>query len=339
MVNKLVDFKNKTIELKEISNIYNVKEHDDIVKLVNSLIDNEIIKPIKSADKTAMIPRIPKKYKIIFKKEEKNLKDELIYKIHPLLSIDFYKNNIELYKKHKDVVLKLNEYLKNNYDLLNIPVSINERSYEIFNDEKFLKDNTLAVEILKNLNFSIEKLNVYRTPEPLCKNPKNKKVLIIENKDTFFTIKRILLENENFEIMGEKIGCVIYGEGKKIHSSILDIENSLRYQNVHDLEFLYWGDIDKEGFWIYSKLIKIIPGYKISLFKNAYYEMIKKSKEIGFRKGKVQSKQYKDVLLEFDKPNREYIEDIIDKGFYIPQEILSFRTIFKEYPCIDKSQK
>lgn len=336
MKNRLSDFKKKFISLEEISSIYKKNDYTEIVELINTLIEMDIITPVKSSTKTAMLPRIYKKYKITKDEyKDETLENELKYNIIPLLSISFYKNNIKLYKKHREYILKLSDYLKEHRDLLDTPISINERSYEIFQKEKFLKDDALAHEIFKNLDYPMENLNFYRTPEPffyyMCKEPINKKVLIVENKDTFYTIKRILLEDEERTILGEKIGCVIYGEGKKILSSIFETENCLTYQPTSSLEFIYWGDIDKEGFWIYSKLKETVPGYKISLFNRAYSEMILKSKQNELRMGKKQTKEYKGVILELNPNEREYVQEIIEQGLYIPQEIITFRDIAKNH--------
>ncbi len=56
--------------------------------------------------------------------------------------------------------------MNNHYRELDTPASINERSYQIFGEEKFLKENPLSTAILKNTGIDIEVLNIYNTPEP-----------------------------------------------------------------------------------------------------------------------------------------------------------------------------
>lgn len=63
----------------------------------------------------------------------------------------------------------------------------------------------------------MEALNVYRTTEPLSyythtrNTPQN--ILILENKDPFFSMRNYLL-NGHTEIFGAEIGTLIYGAGK-----------------------------------------------------------------------------------------------------------------------------
>ena len=128
--------------------------------------------------------------------------------------------------------------------------------------------------LLNNLGLSLEKLNIYNTPEPFFYYINDKSInniLIIENKDTWFTIRRILKENPR-KIFGYDIGLLIYGEGKKIISSIEFLkEKELSF--LHDPNIKYWGDIDYEGINIYYLLNDKI---KVDVFTKAYEEMLAK---------------------------------------------------------------
>ncbi|MGB5000816.1 MAG: hypothetical protein WBO90_17150, partial [Blautia wexlerae] len=66
--------------------------------------------------------------------------------------------------------------------------------------------------ILKRCGLNVEALNVYRTTEPLSyythtrNTPQN--ILILENKDPFFSMRNYLL-NGHTEIFGAEIGTLI----------------------------------------------------------------------------------------------------------------------------------
>ena len=217
----------------------------------------------------------------------------------------------------------------NKSECLKYKVSVNERSYEIFTDEKFLSSDE-GKKILSNLNIDLYKfLNVYKTPEPFCyislsnKTPQN--ILIVENKDTFVSLMKLLNEGIN-NILTKEFTTIIYGEGYKIHSSFDYIyeDVTLRFLTNKNNKFLYWGDIDKEGFAIYSLFKDKNVNLNISLFKEAYQSMIEKSNEfeLGFMKKK-QTKEYREVLHELPGETQVFINNILDFNKYIPQEILN----------------
>ena len=136
-------------------------------------------------------------------------------------------------------MLELNQYLKNKKKTLQFKVSVNERSFEIWGDEKFIKGGNenrgknknegrgQGKRILKNLGIELSDLNVYETPEPFVSYiydrtaPQN--VLIIENKDTFYTVRKYMQETGKNEILGEKFGTLIFGSGKKVIASFLSL--------------------------------------------------------------------------------------------------------------------
>ena len=69
--------------------------------------------------------------------------------------------------------------------------------------------------------------NIYETTEPLAYYSRTRNIpqnlLILENKDTFFSMRRHLLEG-NEEILGIKIDTLIYGAGKGIFRSFEDFD-------------------------------------------------------------------------------------------------------------------
>ncbi|AMN31212.1 Wadjet anti-phage system protein JetD domain-containing protein [Clostridium perfringens] len=325
----LSDFKRKTISLDELKDLSQKYEHKEIVELVEKLISSNKIIPIKSSGKTVNIPNIYKKYRIV---KEANFDEDLLKEISTFyfsLSTEYYRKNLKVYIKHREHVKKINDYLINKSECLKYKVSVNERSYEIFTDEKFLSSDE-GKKILSNLNIDLYKfLNVYKTPEPFCyislsnKTPQN--ILIVENKDTFVSLMKLLNEGIN-NILTKEFTTIIYGEGYKIHSSFDYIyeDVTLRFLTNKNNKFLYWGDIDKEGFAIYSLFKDKNVNLNISLFKEAYQSMIEKSNEfeLGFMKKK-QTKEYREVLHELPGETQVFINNILDFNKYIPQEILN----------------
>lgn len=333
----LRSFKKKTITIDELKLLYKIYEHKDIVEFIDKLIKEGKLEAVKSSDKTPNYPQIHKKYRIIKEKEDNSEYISELNKLYFILSPSFYKKNIDLYKKHREYIKILNNYLINNNKKLDTQISVNERSYEIFTDEKFLMSD-LGKEIATHLNLNIYKtLNVYPTPEPFCyysisnKTPQN--ILIVENKDTYITIMKSFMSG-NSKLLGVDISTVIYGEGYKIKSSFDYIYEDLtiNYLNHKDNQILYWGDIDREGFIIYEVFKNKYNYLNIKLFNEAYDLMVTKSKNLNLSKIKNNQKQnYKKSLEELNNILKEDICLIIDNGNYIPQEILTSLNLGGQY--------
>ncbi|HBG3578267.1 TPA: hypothetical protein KQB79_002108, partial [Clostridioides difficile] len=306
--------------------------------IIKKLINDNKIKPIKTSDLTPQHEQLYTKYRIIKQEteEDKKILEEINYKICDKLSIDYYRKNLVHYKNNRVAIMDLNSYLIKKSDNLSKKISINERSYEIFKDEKFISSK-VGKEVLKNLKIDLIKdLNVYKTPEPFIYLSINRispqKILIIENKDTYITITKMLLEGK--EILKNKIDTVIYGEGKKIINSIKGLKEdiTIEYLTNKENEFLYWGDIDKTGLSIYTSLKDTNEINNIRLFEVAYEHMIDKTKENTLRNiPKNQKDNFECGLENINNLNlKESIKNILVQGKYIPQEALN-RFDLEEY--------
>ena len=258
---------------------------------------------------------------------------ELNYTFHPKINVDFYRRNLEEYIKDRENLIKFNDYLLNKSHLLEYRISVNERSYEIFQQEKLISKSTV---LFKRIGWDLSLLNVYATPEPFISQSVNRmpeqKVLIIENKDTYITVSNLL--NKGYKIFGEKVSTIIYGEGRKIESSFQELpkDTTLDFLMDNRNEFYYWGDIDKTGIKILYNLRKKTEWTEIKPFEPAYKKMINLSKEITLTKSpKEQVDEYEAGLNTItDTELRSDIREVIEDGKYIPQEIIRFYDMIEE---------
>jgi hypothetical protein len=326
---KIFIFAKKTITYEELSQLYINLSYDELVKKVNELIsDNILVAKIKSGT-NGRNPILYKKYGVELPKEDYSEIVDEIKRLNAFLSINYYLNKPKEYKKDREYILKLNDYVIYHYDRFLVPMSINERSFDIWGEEKFLRRSPT---ILSNLGLNYNKLNVYNTPEPFFSETINiysNNVLIIENKDTWFTLRKILME-ENKNILGLDIGLLIYGEGKKIISSI-EYLNHKDFSFLNNPTILYWGDIDYEGINIIYSLSKKV---ELKLFTNAYSEMLRKTKDIKSLKDmsndQVKTKDLEQFLSSFNANDRNKITEILESNKYIPQEILNYKILMEE---------
>ena len=322
----------KKITLDEIARLYKLDDYLSLVSFIMDIIEAGFIEPIRISGTNGKTPALYNRYRVIYPEvDNKKYENELIFHLHSSLRIDYYIKNINKYKEDRGYILQLSNYISNNKELLDESLSINERSFEIWSREKFLQKEG-GYRILKNLGISPHDLNIYETTEPLSyyshhKNtPQN--VLIIENKDTFYSMRRHLIKG-NETILGLPIGTLIYGKGKGIFKSFKDFIFCVEpYLSEKSNQIIYLGDLDYEGILIYEGLAHIfMKQISIKPFTEAYIYMLKKAKEIILPEMK--EKQNKNIgnyfLNSFNDSERIEILEILGNNKYIPQEILSNR--------------
>ncbi|MDD4583373.1 MAG: DUF2220 family protein, partial [Eubacteriales bacterium] len=211
-------------------------------------------------------------------------------------------------------------------------VTVNERAYELFGDEKFFKgegkERSPGETILKRLGVSYLDIGCQETLEPFFSFQKknfnalnSRKIYIIENKDTFWSFKRVIMDS----IPTFKTDMLIYGEGRKIISSF-KFMNEYYVEPERD-QFHYFGDLDAEGINIYCELLDQYPQYKIFPFYEGYQAVL----EIGSGKApvktpkrqKISKKNIGRFLNGFDSHVAKELKILLEEGYYIPQEALS----------------
>ncbi|HBC96730.1 MAG TPA: hypothetical protein DC034_08060 [Clostridium sp.] len=329
----------KKINLYEIKSYFNISEYGKLYEMVCFLVDKNIIKPVKAKGRNGMKPALFNEYHVI--KEEIDYSkyiEEIHYSLNPSINTSYYLKNMDKYIKDRKYILMLSKFLDNDKEQLNIEISKNERSFQIWNEEKFLAEGG-GERLLKNLGFDISFLTMYETSEPLAYYSINKNVpqniLIVENKDTFYSIRKYMIEGEENLIFGKKISTVIYGSGKKIYKSFGDFRMCGEpYFFNKDNKFLYFGDLDYEGIGIYEGIYELFKdNVEIELFKEAYIFMIEKYEKnfIELPSSKEgQNRNIKDIFLNnFCKIHRNKISDILVSGKYIPQEIINIKDIME----------
>lgn len=320
----LQNTKRKTITVSEIYSKLQLPYHPTsdkiLAQVLIELINQGKIQPIKTSGRNAQ--GIFKKYKIVLvqNEEERQIQNEVLG-LYSKIDISYYLKFPNEYQKDKTIIEPINQFLQKPNKCM---LTVNERSYELFKNEKCLKQNE---EILKKLGLSYEDLYAYETYEPFFyyinsnfKNSENKKrVFIIENKDTFWTMKKLV---ENLQKPSD-IYMIIYGEGKKILKSFAFIQN-LQIE-ANDL-LLYFGDIDYEGINIYISLKEKYDGYNIQTYQKGYETILdleQNPQTIRTKQNENQNNMQK-FLNEFKEEYKQKLKQILNKKQYIPQEVFNY---------------
>lgn len=327
------------ISLNEIKEYFRITEYDKLYEMVCSLIGENILKPVKVRGRNGMKPALFNEYHVI--KEEidySNYKEEIHFKLNPFINTSYYLRNMDKYIKDRDYILTFSDFLDNDIELLNVEISRNERSFQIWSEEKYMAEGG-GERLLRNCGLDMSFLNIYETSEPLAYYSLNKNVpqniIIIENKDTFYSIRKYIMEGKESLIFGKNISTIIYGSGKKIYKSFNDFRMCGEpYFFDKNNKFLYFGDLDYEGVGIYEGIYELFnDNIKIELFKEAYIFMIEKYIKAGIRlpdSKEGQNKNIKGIFLNnFNDKYKNIISDILNSGKYIPQEILNIKDIME----------
>jgi len=176
---------------------------------VMELIDTGKIKPVKSSPKNGKKPALHTQYWVIEEKTDYSAwEEELLYRTDTHINVEYYLHHLDMYDKDRVYVRRLSDYLRDRSSRLSVTISRNERSFEIWGEEKFLSGGTGRT-ILSRCKIEESVLNVYSTAEPFAYFAAHRevpqKILILENKDPFFGMRRYLLQG-NDRIFEEKIG-------------------------------------------------------------------------------------------------------------------------------------
>lgn len=316
-----------------LSNIDNDKELFDEI---NRCIDDEIILPIeKSGTNGNRVYTIYNKYRVLDKKSLEDEKVKIkIKNLHPLLQNNNYLlNHIDKFIKYEGLFDKLNTYLFKEDEC--DEMSKKEKSFEIFGEEKILEDSSY-VSILRTIGITSEKLNYYDTPE-YCFNdyiPIKKttlKLLICENKDIWFNIRRMMFEKQCNTIFGVSIDGVVYGQGNNITKKGA-LNQYTSFLGDCATEYLYWGDIDRAGFDIMYRLCAANKSVNIKPFCEGYIKMLELAADKKIpdsEDGREKNINYLELENDFEKNICEQIIYFLEDNKRLPQEIISYQVLLE----------
>jgi hypothetical protein len=297
--------------------------------LISRLVSEQVIAPV--GNKPATAQGLYLKYRINSKqqKQDYGLITQITKRISPPAAVDYYIKNPQDFLYDLDIIDTIVSFLKQEKkDLL----TVNERAYQLFGDEKFFKgagkNRSFGETVLKRLGLSFSNIGCEETFEPFFSFQKQNfyshganNVYIIENKDTFWSFKRNLMDcPAQFTV-----DMLVYGEGKKIISSFKFIDEYAIDPQTD--EFFYFGDLDAEGVNIYCELLDEYPQYRIVPFYEGYQAVL----EIGLSKEPVKTpkqQRIKDENIDrfttgFDQSWATKLNQHLKDGFYVPQEALS----------------
>ncbi|MBQ7609073.1 MAG: hypothetical protein IJU76_14080 [Desulfovibrionaceae bacterium] len=292
---------------------------------IDGLCQTHAIIPVKSAKANGKTPSLPLSFHVVeASQDNEELLHEINYTLDSHIRLDYYRAHLATYSRERKHILALSRFLIDHLPWLNVRVSCNERSYQIWADEKFLA-RSAGKTVLHHCKIDPSFLNFYETVEPFGFYSRTRKtpqtVLIIENKDTFYSIRRAL--QTSGEILGRTIDSLVYGGGKRIHASFREFDlNAESHLDCSENTFLYFGDLDSEGLGIFEEVCAHFTLSRMAPFVEAYRAMLLKPPR---KNAKAQRQSPTPLFFSwFDPDTVRTMQKILEDGCGIPQESLTF---------------
>ncbi len=329
-IEKLKKYGKKTISKTDLENLLASSSDEELFGIIDALTEQQILSPIKGSKTNGnRVYPIYLKYKVSIPQDTYETELEEINALHPLLLKNGYlQSKPDEYKKYRSFLQKLDYYLFERKEN-EISISRKERSFEIFDEEKAL-DNKSFSALLERIGMTANVLGFYDTPE-YCFNdyiPERKAemtLLICENKDIWFNIRRMMFENHTSKLFDTHIDGVVYGCGNKI--SGLGALTTYTDFIGSKVKYLYWGDIDRAGLNIYLGAARANPNIDVKLFVPAYEEMLRLSETKNIPNSDDEHSHMDDYSQIFELVNqklRRLFEQSIQNNKRIPQEIINY---------------
>lgn len=334
--NKLLEYGKKNITLEDLAVLLKMETADtgELFERVFRLVNDKVIEPVKSSGQNGnhKYPMF-KKYRILIKKEIGEETEKKIRQLHPVLRKSGYLSlHLQEYLKHKEVVDSLNTYFF--AKKAEEPISRKERSFDIFGREKVLDDSEVKT-LLRHLEITDSDLRFYDTPEYCFHDyiPERKSdmtLLICENKDIWFNIRRCMFEEHFKSLFGVDIDGVVYGNGNKVAHKNGALVEYVRFMGNPKVTFLYWGDIDREGFDIFRRTREVNVALNIELFIPGYSKMLERARDIWIENSPSSKKDgvfFDDLFEGFSHEERELLNRLLADNKLIPQEIIPYTVL------------
>ncbi len=331
---KLARYGKKTITKAQLETLFSETGDEALFSIVDALQKDALLEPVHSARTNGnRIYPIYLKYRITLPSNSFGMEQEEISRLHPMLqNRGILRKKPAEYRRYRDALIMLDQYLFAE-KAERIPISRKERSFEIFGEEKMLDDTTFC-RMLEKIGLDKNRLAYYDTPE-YCFNdfiPERKEkmtLLICENKDIWFNIRRRMFEDNASILFDTHIDGVVYGCGNQIsqHNALTVYTD---FMGGAQFSYLYWGDIDRAGLNIYLSLVKNNPGTDIKLFIPAYEEMLELARNTKIPDSADMRQllgDYEKIYYNISSQNREFLKENILENKRIPQEIITYELL------------
>lgn len=164
----LKSLRKKTVTLDELQQSYDVADYDRLYQEIQELLSQGVLLPVKKSGSD--FRGLPRKYSIA----RGILNEEHVAKINKAVQAGgfsslfsfswYYAHSEKIWQRELPYIRQLDDYIRKYTDKRPEPCGLQQRSFEIFYDEKILLEHE---DILTHLGISREQLGIVSRPEPL----------------------------------------------------------------------------------------------------------------------------------------------------------------------------
>ncbi|MBP2632100.1 MAG: hypothetical protein H6Q70_2728 [Firmicutes bacterium] len=318
----LYGYKRKTIALDTLESVCSGRmEYAEFVAVVQALVASGVLSGAGAKQREYRGALLCMKYKInvnaLYKDTVTDIQSEIIREqFYMLMDFSYYfKHPRQEWMEDKPYLLKISQYLYAQ-GLPKESASDQERSYEIFGDEKIFLRYGLRfldrVGLTESFNISneVEPLMLAINPHGLL-NQSVHRHLIVENKATYYALLDVLKMT--------KFSTLVFGSGWKIANNLVALPRQIGLPEAKH-QYYYFGDFDHEGISIYYALYEQCA---VELATEFYCALFTKPASRG------KSNQVKNEAAlacfkaKFSQAFAEKVEGVLATGQYYPQESLT----------------
>lgn len=337
LYNRLQNAKPGYLTLEQLRDLAGTRDDECLFSQIQECLKQGLLSPIKAGGDNGNL-RFPlrMKYRVVRPRAEDDDALREIRALHSALQRDgFLLKHPERYRKYSVELQALSRWLFQ-HPVPPVPVSRKERSFEIFGEEKRMEDTGLK-HLLQQLGTAEVRLAFYDTPsgafyDYIPVRASRMSLLICENKDIWYNLRRMMFEKGKTVLWGRKLDGILYGNGNQV-----TVPNALteytRFLCLEQPEYLYWGDIDREGLHIYQRLRRANPELSVELFLPGYTAMLRRGEGRVLPKsqdGRELAADFEELYALFPERWRDFLRGIIADNRRLPQEIVSFAVLLQE---------
>ena len=315
----LAEYKNSKISILELAKPFPNVNYEQFAAEILQLQQTRVLTPIKSSGTNGKQPPLANVYKINKTVTRQSVRERVIAlkkSLHPAIFIEYYlTKTIDELEQDFTALQQLNTYIQT-HGFPSSKALAQERSFEIFHDEKWIIENGGKQFLEKVKVWDLLEIWPIADPVSFAINPlqlqqnEHHKFLIVENKATFYSLLPALTETD--------FTALLYGKGYAILSTLQVLPTQLPL-NYEQAQFYYFGDIDADGISIWHSL-----NYKqrIKLAYPFYKACIEKEQALGKEYQRKSEQAIQHFCENFSAEEQQKIKAALQNGCYYPQEIL-----------------
>lgn len=305
-------------------------DYPAFAKAIGQLVEQGQLSPVQSARSNGRNPALKARFrrKSVHSDDVGPKERAFLQRLHPTIRIEGYQRAADV---HADWnwLERVDAFLRrpDRGELLQVPISVNERSLQVFGVEKLLREQRDG--FLRRIGMSLSDFSVFIPSEPYFAERLHwgpiRRALVVENLDTYQSIRRAFLCTGRPFLHGP-VDLLIWGEGYKIVSSLSQLREDRCLTS--ESEIAYFGDIDADGMMIMHLLSQRYPDLAISPCMALYQDLL----HLGVARHAAApwAESTGTALQQIPDALRNAIIVVAQQGLWYPQEGLTHRYFLQE---------